>query len=227
MILLASGLLPAAPAHAQGDPGTRILKRQARITRDPSGRYRFIESLLVMVDDDAGRSGPVIPLRLVRLIAAENVRGLGGDIEPQQIVYDPPYLTVVDSMGPGEFQLAFTYVVSEGVKAVEMAAAALVDELILEVQRGSITARPDPRFRPDGGGGPEARPYRRYVARQLPLEAALSVEFIERRVDWRQRLAVSLGTAIAVAIAVIWVWRRDSARRATGSSAVAGGAARP
>jgi hypothetical protein len=52
------------------------------------------------------------------------------------------------------------------------------------------------------------------VARQLPLDAALTIDFIEQRVDWRQRLAVSLGTALAIGLAAVWVWRRDSAARA-------------
>ena len=101
---------------------------------------------MVTVGDSAGRPARGTPLRLVRLGAVEDVRGLGGDIEPWQIVYDPPYLTVVDSIGPGEYQVAFTYVVSEGVTAVEMAAAAPLTEFVLEVQRGSVTARPDPRL---------------------------------------------------------------------------------
>lgn len=209
---LASGSVRLAEASGQGEPGTRILERQARITRDPAGRYRIIESLLVTVGDDAGsmRGGP---LRLVRLSSVDEVRGLGGDVGPQQVAYDPPYLTIVDSIGPGEFQVVFTYVVTEGVRAIEMAAAVPLDELILEIQRGSVVARPDPRFRPDGEGGPEARPYRRYLARQLPLDAALTIDFIERRVDWRQRLAVSLATAFAIASAMLWVWRRDAAAR--------------
>lgn len=211
--LLASAVVPQAESRGQGDRGTRILKRQARITRDAAGGYRFIESLLVTAGHTGAASTPVEPLRLVRLASADKVRGLGGDIGPQRIVYDPPYLTVVGSVGPGEFQVAYTYVVSADVTTVEMAAAAPLDELVLEIQRGSVTARPDPRFTPEGEGGPPARPYRRYVARQLPFGAALTVEFIDRRVDWRQRLAVSFGTAIAVVVAGVWVWRRDAAAR--------------
>lgn len=210
---LAYGIVTAAESRGQADPGIRILKRQARITRDAAGPYRFIESLLVRTNRGGAGSTPSTPLRLVRLASADGVRGLGGDVGPGQILYDAPYLTLADSVGPGEFQVVFTYVVSAGVKSVEMEAAAPLDELILEIQRGSVTARPDPRFVPDGEAGPRARPYRRYVAQQLPPGAALSVEFVERRVDWRQRLAVSLGTAIAIALVVVWVGRRDAAAR--------------
>ncbi len=209
--LLAAGMLRPADACGQGDPETRILRRQARITRDQSGRYRIIESLLVTVGDGAARAGPGGPLRLVQLNAADEVRGLGGDFGPQQVVYDPPYLTIVGAIGPGEFQVVFTYVVPEGTMAVDMAAAAPLDEFILEIQRGGVTAHPDPQFRPNGEGGPEARPYRRYVAQQLPVGRALTVEFIERRVDWRQRLAVFFGTAFAIVAAMVWVWRREAA----------------
>jgi hypothetical protein len=209
----AYGVVTAAESRGQDDPGIRILKRQARITRDAAGRYRFIESLLVRANPGGADSTPATPLRLVRLALADGVRGLGGDVGPGQLLYDAPYLTIADLVGPGEFQVVFTYVVSAGVKSVEMEAAAPLDELILEIQRGSVTARPDPRFVPDGEAGPQARPFRRYVARQLPAGAALSVEFVERRVDWRQRLAVSFGTAVAVALVVVWVWRRDAAAR--------------
>ena len=204
-----------ADAYGQGDQEIRILERQARITRDQSGRYRIIESLLVTVGDGATRVGPGGPLRLVRLNAADEVRGLGGDVGPQQVVYDPPYLTIVGVIGSGEFQVVFTYVLPEGTMAVDMAAAAPLDEFILEIQRGGVTAHPDPQFRPNGEGGPEARPYRRYVAQQPPVGRALTVEFIERRVDWRQRLAVFLGTAFAIAAAMVWVWRREAAGRLT------------
>ncbi len=205
---LASGSVRLAEASGQGEPGTRILERQARITRDPAGRYRIIESLLVTVGDDAGsmRGGP---LRLVRLSSVDEVRGLGGDVGPQQVAYDPPYLTIVDSIGPGEFQVVFTYVVTEGVRAIEMAAAVPLDELILEIQRGSV-GHPDPhsgrmeregrrRGRIDATGAqlPLGRPHHRFhrtPGRLAPASGGL------------------LATAFAIA-AMLWVWRRDAAAR--------------
>lgn len=208
----------ALTAWRQAEPGeqsgqdVRISERQARVTRDQAGRYRIIESLSVLVGQGGATSRRSGPLRLVRLGAVSDVRALGGDVGPRQVVYDPPDLMINDPVGPGELQVVFTYIVPEDLKTFEFASALPVDEFVLEIQRGSVAARPGPEFRPDGEGGSATRPFRRYVARQLPSGRAVGIDFTSRRIDWRQRLAILLGTTLAIGAVMIWVWRSDAAR---------------
>jgi hypothetical protein len=219
LFLLAGVLGPLLlAAWRQKEPGeesgqdARIIERQARVTWDQAGHRRIIESLSVMVGEGGEASQRSGPLRLVQLGAVSDVRALGGDLGPRQIVYDPPDLMINDSIGPGELHLVFTYTVPEDAQTFEFAAALPVDEFVLEIQRGSVAARPGPGFRPDGEGGSAARPFRRYVASQLPSGRALAIDFSTGRVDWRQRLAVLFGTAAATGAVLIWVWRNDAAR---------------
>ncbi len=198
--------------RAQEGAGARILTRQARVTRDQAGAVRMIESLLVRIEgvgeDSVGLSEPLAVVRLQD--AVDDVRGLGGDIGPAQLVFDPPQLTVIGPTVPREFQVVFTYALTRDATEVEMAAMLPVDTLIVEIQRGSVEARPDPVLAARGEGGPEARPYRQYVLEGLPAARVVKIELIRGSLDWRSRLTVLLATTIAAGAAAVWVWRRRS-----------------
>lgn len=218
-ISLASVAWRQTDAAGQEDSTARIATRLARVMRDDAGHIRIIESLTVIPGDSARGSRGRGPLTLVQLSSVTDVRVLGGDLGPQQVVFDPPDLMIVDSVGPGEVQVVITYVVTTGVKTFQFAAQMPVDEFVLEVQRGSVTAKPGPQFQREGEAGSATRPFRRYVAHGLSSGRAAEIEFVSRHVDWRQRLAVLIGTATAIVGVMIWVWRRDatdqrSARRA-------------
>lgn len=210
---LASAAWRQADTGAPGHPDARIVERLARLTRDQAGHHRIIESLTFIAPENEGQSKSSAPLRLVQLSSVTDVRVLGGDVGPRQVAYDPPDLMIVDSVEPGELQVVFTYVVMQGVRTFEFAAQMPVDEFVLEIQRGSVSAEPGPGFEPNGEGGSATRPFRRYVARRLPAGGAAQIEFTDRRVDWRDRLAVLLGTAAAIVGVMIIVWRRDAAAR--------------
>jgi hypothetical protein len=212
LLLMPLFVLPKGVLRAQDERAARILARQARLTRDQAGDIRMVESLLVAIEG-VGEEGVALsePLAVVRLQeAVDEVRGLGGDISLGQLVFDPPHLTVVGPAVPGEFQVVFTYALTSDAAEVEMAAMLPVDTLIVEIQRGSVEASPDPLLVARGEGGPEARPYRRYVTEGLPAERVVTVELIHGRVDWRSRLAVLLATTFAAGAAAVWVWRRSS-----------------
>jgi hypothetical protein len=205
-------VLPQGALRAQDEGAARILTRQARVTRDQVGAVRMVESLLVKVEG-VGEEGVSLsePLAVVRLQeGVDDVRGLGGDIGPAQLVFDPPRLTVVGPTVPGEFQVVFTYALPRGAAGVEMAAILPVDTLIIEIQRGSVEARPDPVLVARGEGGPEARPYRTYVLEELPAARVVKIELIQGRLDWNSRLAALLATTIAAVTAAVWVWLRVS-----------------
>lgn len=199
-----------AESEERSGQGARIIEREARVTRDRTGRYRVIESLSVRVGEGGEASQRSGPLRLVRLGVVSDVRALGGDVGPRQVVYDPPDLMIDDSIGLGELQTIFTYTVPEDVKSLEFVSPLPVDEFVLEVQRGSVAARPGPELRPDGEGGSTARPFRRYVVGQLPSGHAVAIDLTVSRVDWRQRLAVLFASAAGIGAVLIWVWRNEA-----------------
>lgn len=213
MVSLSSLAWRQPDSAGQRDPAARIVKRLARVMRDQGGHLRIIESLTVIQGDSASESRSRGPLRLVRLSSVTDLRVLGGDVGPRQVAYDPPDLMIVDSVGPGELQVVFTYVVATDVKTFAFVALMPVDEFVLEVQRGGVTARPGPQFELEGDAGSVTRPFRRYLARRLASGRGAEIEFVSRRVDWRQRLAVLLGTSTAIVGVLIWVWRRDVAEQ--------------
>jgi hypothetical protein len=187
-----------------------VVTRQVRVIRDARGDLLVIELLLVRIEGGAGDTlvlGEPLPLVKLQDLATE-VRGLGGDVAPDQVSFNARRVEVVGPTHGREFQVAFAYRLPSDVAAVELVAEAPVAELIVEVSRGTVEARPDPSLAADGEGGPEARPYLRYVARHVPPDSAVTIEIVHPGVDWRQRLAVLLATALAASAAGVYVWRR-------------------
>ncbi len=220
LLLAPSCGLFATAAAAQNSLTAQIIRRQVRVTRDSEGAYRVIESLLVLLEESVG-DAPLLsdPLPLVRLQgAADAVRGLGGDVAPGQVTYDPPLLRVAGPIARRDFQVAFTYRLPAASTSLELAAEVGIEELIVEVDKGGVEARMDGSLVPDGEGGAPSRPYRRYLADGVPPHTVVSLKLVSHRTDGRQRLAVLIFTALAAAAAGVYVWRSPG-RVAPGSKA--------
>jgi len=192
----------------QGPVPARILERRLRVTRDAQGDYRVVESMLVRIE--TGSEAPELsePLSLVKLQAgADNVRGLGGDVVPGQVTFVAPLVALSGSLPQRDVQLAFTYRLPGSAPSLVLAAEHEVLTLIVEVDKGSLTARPDRAITRDADGGASSRPHRTYVANDLAPGATFTFEFTTNVVDGRQRFAVLVLTSLLALAAAVWAWR--------------------
>jgi hypothetical protein len=202
-----------AQAHPQNepqdDPQARLLTRQLRLTRDAAGDYRIVESLIVSLGGYGEGAVLSEPLMLVTLPeSADQLRELAGELAPDQIGRDGNGLTVVGPIPGEEFQIVFGYRLPAATEEIEFVAEMPVDELVVEIDKGSLDARPQRGLVPTGDGGAAARPYRKYTAHDLAAGAVIAVRLLDGRIDWRQRFAVLMGTGLAAVAAAGWVWRR-------------------
>ena len=207
--LVVASLVNTETAPAQEPIPARILERRLRLSRDAGGAYRVIESLALrfVTDSEIPELSELLPLVKLQP-GAESVRGLGGDIAAHQVTFHAP-LIALDAPLPGrDIRLAFTYLLPPSAPSLVVDAELEVGSLIVEVDKGNLVVRPDPALRRSADGGAPTRPYRTYVAESLDPEAALSLEFVTRRVDARQRFAVMFLTALLALVAALWVWRR-------------------
>ncbi len=200
-----------ADPHLQADSLARITQRVVRVTRDPSGAYRVLEGLEVLILDDSliasGRLDNPLPITQLPDVAY-NVVGSGSHIAASQFQYNPPVTTLSGSLPGARLQLGLTYLVREDAPGLEITAKLPIDHFVLEIARGSVTARIDHALRPAGIAGTRARPRSRYLAAALAPDSTLHVRLYAPRTDWRSRLAVLVAVALAALAAIVWVWRR-------------------
>lgn len=195
-----------ADARAQAVGGVRITRRHARVARDTDGGYRLIEALDV---EDSRPSGDTAPLALAVIPEdAEDVLSLGGDVSPTRVVYDANRLVLLGAPPTPQYRLLFTYRLAPTAEALLLRAVPAVNELVLEVDRGSVDAAPGRPLTVAGDGGTPARPSRRYTAQDLPPGVAVRLRLIRRQTGWRERLAVLLVVAAAAGFGGVRVWRR-------------------
>jgi hypothetical protein len=189
------------------DTEPRILRRTLALSRDDSGRYRAVEVLELELGGAAGQPVDLVEgVALLRL--PEAVLGflsLGGDVPASRLIYEPP--TLILSPGPGApvIRVAFTYMLASEADRLEVAALLPVAELLLEVDRATVDARPDRRLAPAPEAGLELQS--RFRANELAPGSVLTVDLGSRRIGWRERFAVFLTTAGAATAAGIWLWR--------------------
>jgi hypothetical protein len=213
-----SGLLGATAfsASAQTETtadGIQIVQRQVRVTWDEAGDYRIYEILHARAVADSGvdhaSSGPI---PLVRLQASvSEARAIGGDVPLSRVVYDRPFLSIVEGDVPdGIFQIGITYVLPRESAAAEFVAVVPVGELVLEVAAGSVEARPDRSLTRVDDGGNDYRPMIRYTTGELAADSTVRLALAATRADWRSRLAVLLATATLAFVVGVRVWRGRS-----------------
>ena len=206
-----AGTLRPGYAEAQEIPRAAIVQQQVHIMRNEEGAYRVLEALRVEFEGEPPE-GFVLPGPLALLSLQDGVTGvlgLGGDLRPDQVVYDPPRVVVVGSVGR-VFEVAITYVVPREARAIEFRALVPVEELVLEVDRASVYARPGPSFVQLGVAGSDARPLLLYRVGDLDAGQLLRLDLPSSGTDWRQRASVLIATALAAAAAGVGVWRRGS-----------------
>jgi hypothetical protein len=192
---------------ADGEP--RIARRTLAFGRDDSGRYRAVEVLEI----DLGRTAEQPfefgePLALLRL--PEGVLGflsMGGDIAASRLIYEPPVLALSPGPGASTFRVAFTYMLPPGTERLEMVALLPVTELLLEVDRATVDARPGRGLAAEAQGGAAVGRQARFSANDLAPGSAATLELGSRRTGWRERLAVLFVVGGAAAAAGVWLWR--------------------
>lgn len=207
---MASGAAIGSRASAQDRPSARILRREVRVTRGMTGNYRVIEALRLWVEPAPGDTG--VAARRVPLLrlqdVADGVVGIGGDVDPSRVQYDPPGLTLAAPIEGEAFQVIATYYLPPGVPVVELRAALPADTLIVEIARGSIEARVDRALTRAGVVGSASRPRVKYVARGVAADSTVRIRLGSHRTGWRERLGVLVSTALAACLAAAWTWRR-------------------
>ncbi len=210
-ISLPAVTLGGAARQPQG-PAATVLTRQVRLTRDAAGDYRVFESLSVSLGDPVGwAASDSAPLALIMLpIVADGFRMLGGDLAPVQVGLERSRLTVVGPIASEPFQILFMYRLPATARTVGLGAEVPVEELVLEIEKGSVDARVGGAFTREADVGPPTRPYRSYVARQLRSNEVPSIELLNRGTDGRQRFAVLVATALAASAAAAYIWRRGA-----------------
>jgi hypothetical protein len=208
-----------AAAAAQDAAGARIVQRQARLLRGGPDYYRVIEVLRVrLAGADTGEHVLAEPLPLVLLPErAGRVMGVGGDVSPSQLIFDPPGVSLLGSVGSGTFEIAFAYTLPGDERGTAFTGQLPVDAFLLEVDRATVDARPGPSLQPGEVGGSESRPLQRYEAAALAAGATVTLRLVAERVGWRQRVAVLIAGWLAAAAVGVAVWRRrDPVAPATG-----------
>ncbi len=143
------------------------------------------------------------------------------------MVYDPNRLLLLGAPPAPNYRLVFTYRLAPNAETLVLQAVAAVNELVLDVDRGSVEAKPGPGLTVAADGGTPARPSRRYTARDLPPEFAVRLRLIRARTGWRERLVVLLVVAAAAGLGGVLVWRRvgtgaGDGRSPTGVSGMSG-----
>ncbi len=212
---LALGAAAPRSAPTLGGPRdqneARLLSRQVRIARDADGALRVVELLHLRLGAQ-GAPATEAPLPLVRLTeGAIDVRGLGGDVSPDRLVYDPPHVALLGPAPDSVLGIAFAYRLAPAATTIELAADLPVDEPDVRVAQGNVEARPGPRLARAGTVGPEEQPYARYLARDLAAGDAAVLRVVRHRVETRHRLAVLLATALAAGVAGAYALRRARA----------------
>lgn len=196
----------AGEVQAQAAEGVRILRRHARVARDIDGGYRLIEALDIE-DSRPDRDTAILPLAIISE-DAQDVLALRGDVSPTRVVYDANRLVLLGAPPAAQYRLLFTYRLAPDAKTLILRAVPAVAELVVDVDRGSVVARPGPSLSVADDGGTRSRPSRRYTAQDLPAEFAVRLSLIRRRTGWRERLAVLLVVAAAAGLGAVIVWRR-------------------
>jgi hypothetical protein len=117
--------------------------------RDGTGSYRVVEALALLIDTADGQPVSLVePLPILGLPdVSTDVLGLGGDIAPSQVSYDPPDLAIVGSLPAGPVQFAAAYSLPPEASRLELRAALPVQELLVHVDRATVEARPGPTLR--------------------------------------------------------------------------------
>ncbi len=229
-LLLLAALQSADGVRAQEAEAVRILRRQVRVARESDGGYRVIEALDI---EDSRASGDTVPRRLAIISAGvEDAQTLAGDVSPTRLVFDANHLVLLGGPPAPQYRLLFTYRLAPNAEVLVLEATSAVNELLLDVDRGSVDAAPEPPLSALDDGGTPSRPSRRYTARDLPPHGAVRLRLIRRQTEWRERLAVLLAVGAAAGLTGIRVWRggradRRQATRMKGTSAgsgLAGGA---
>ena len=82
------------------------------------------------------------------------------------------------------------------------------EAFLVEVDRGSIDARPSGELSEAEAGGTDERPLFRYEATSLEAGQAVGFSFSSSRVSWSQRAGVLLVCSVAAGAAGFVVWRR-------------------
>jgi hypothetical protein len=171
---------------------------------DDTGDYRLIEALRVQPGDSMGVGVlPVIALPE----QATDLRGLGGDIAPRQVVHDGGRMALIQPIPLRVIEVAATYRLPRRANSLVLRSDLPVEELVVFIDRGRVEARPDRSLAREGVVGSASQPYLKYVARQLPPGAPVRFALASHRVGWRQRLAVLVASALAVGAAATWIWR--------------------
>jgi hypothetical protein len=203
-------LAASAAGLAGAQLQARLASRQLRVVRDAGGGLHIVESLRLELTGPRDESRVLeAPLPLVRLPeGATDLRGLGGDVAAEQIIYDPPRVALIGPAPGPELQIVFTYRLSPEPATVELAAELPVDVLDVLVASGNVEARPGRRLALEGIVGPDDRPYARYIARDLAVGDVATLEVVRRRVETRQRFAVLLAVALAAGTAGVYALRR-------------------
>ncbi len=196
----------AGEARGQAAEGVRILRRHARVARETDGGYRLIEALDV---EDSRPSGDTAPLPLAVLAeGAQDVLPLAGDVSASRVVYDQNWLVLLGAPPAPHYRLVFTYRLAPNAETLILRALPAVNELVLDVDRGTVDAAPGPGLTVAGDGGTPSRPSRRYTAHDLPPDTAVRLRLIRPHTGWRERLAVLLVVAAAAGLGGVLVWRR-------------------
>jgi hypothetical protein len=197
--------VPQSPPH----PTAVISERLTRIGRDTDGHYRIIEVLTVRFDlsgaDTVSLPGPVTVLRLQG--GVDEVRGLGGDIQPGRVRLSPPDLLLDGPQFPAEFQVALTYRMPGEVEEIQLRSGLAVAEMRLELERATLAARPDRALVRKDDAGSAARPLLVYGATDLAPDSTVIIRDVPRRTSRRQRLGVLFAVAVAVGAASAYVLR--------------------
>jgi hypothetical protein len=201
-----------ASSNAQDMPSVKILQRQARLMRNETGMYRVIEAMLIELDREIPPEFVLPePLGLVEVNAVVgSVMGIGGDVPVTQIVYDEPRIAIVGPVGARVLEIAVTYALPQDARGFEFNALWPVDAFLVEVDRGSIDARPSGGLSAPEAGGTDERPVLRYEASALSAGQAVGFTFFSSRVRWAERIAVLLACSVAAGAACLVVWRRES-----------------
>jgi hypothetical protein len=213
-MLLSTIAAAASALRAQELPEARISQRQVRVVRNEEGLYRLVDAMRVEFDGEVTADFTLAePLALVQLqIGAAGVQSVGGDLPPGQIVYEPPAVTIVGPVGRRVFEIAMTYTLPDDAALVQLMALLPVENLLVEIDRATVEARPDGSLAAATPLGSETGRLLGYEAADLDAGQAVHLRLTASRVSWPQRIAALIATGLAAAVAGLAVWRRVASR---------------
>ena len=184
-----------------------IRERQVRITYASAGGYRVVEVLAIGASPSERAAGPLTLIQLAPRVA--DVMGIGGDVEPSQVIYVAPEVLLAPPVPEGGFQVGLAYRIPSDAGRIELTAKIPTERLLLLIDRGGLEIEMDDALQPDGMEGTPAHPILRYAARDVEAGTPITIDLRDRRIGWRARLAVLAAACLAAGTAAVLVRRRD------------------